>query len=247
MGIIWLKGFLIKRKLKFLKIILIKSSNQIIQSGENIDGTWEGNKIKKIADSRDQILHTHNVHQYSGQWLRAMLHPKFLEVATAILGEDVVLHHSKLFQKPAEKGSPFPIHQDWSYFPTQQDSMIAGMIHVTDATDKMGCLRVYAGSHKLGRQIGTNGQVETNSDILEKYPIQKAKIIEASAGDVLFFHYFTLHGSMPNRSDRTRKTVLVQMHAGEDKIEEDVDHPYEAIVLNGWNHASTRTSVASKK
>ena len=33
-----------------------------------------------------------------------------------LFGDDVILHHSKLFQKPAEQGAPFPMHQDWAYF-----------------------------------------------------------------------------------------------------------------------------------
>ena len=66
------------------------------------------------------VVHTHNVQMYSAAWLRAMLHPQFLARAQAILGPNVILHHTKLFQKPAEKGAPFPMHQDWGYFPTVQ-------------------------------------------------------------------------------------------------------------------------------
>ena len=33
------------------------------------------------------------------------------------------------------------------------------------------------------------------------------------------FHYFSLCGSMPNRSQRTCKTVLVQMYTGDDAVE----------------------------
>ncbi len=158
-----------------------------------------GQEMKRIQGEQDaMIIHTHNVQQFSRVWLNAMLHEKFLDVASEILGEDIILHHSKLFQKPSEKGSPFPMHQDWSYFPTIKDTMMAGIIHVSDATDEMGCLRVYEGSHKLGRILGSGGQNE--SDVLEKHPIEGAKVMEAEAGDVLFFNYFTLHGSMPNRS-----------------------------------------------
>ena len=54
--------------------------------------------------------------------------------------------------KAPESGSPFPLHQDWSYFLTRRDSMIAAVIHVSEATDEMGCLRVVPGSHRLGRR-----------------------------------------------------------------------------------------------
>ena len=212
--------------------------DQLVASGEKIDATWMGPEADRVRDTNDMIIHTHNVQHYSRVWLDAMTNENYLSIASAILGEDIVLHHSKLFQKPSEKGSPFPMHQDWSYFPTIKDTMIAGIIHVSNATDEMGCLRVYDGSHKVGRVLGSGGQNE--SEFLENYPIEGAQVIEAEAGDVLFFHYFTLHGSMPNRSDKTRKTVLVQMYAGDDRIEDGNMHPDERLTLKGWNHHSTR-------
>jgi ectoine hydroxylase-related dioxygenase (phytanoyl-CoA dioxygenase family) len=211
---------------------------QLVASGEKINAAWMGPEMKRIQGKDDVVIHTHNVQQFSRVWLNAMLSETFLAVPSAILGEDIILHHSKLFQKPSEKGAPFPMHQDWSYFPTIKDTMIAGIIHVSDATDEMGCLRVYEGSHTLGRVLGSSGQNE--SDILEKHPIEGAKVVEAEAGDVLFFHYFTLHGSMPNRSSKTRKTVLVQMYAGHDRIEDGNQHPDERLTLKGWNRHSTR-------
>jgi len=211
---------------------------QLVASGESVDATWDGGETQKIAAKNDVILHTHNVQKYSRTWLNAFLHERFLSVTEAILGPDIILHHSKLFQKPAENGSPFPMHQDWPYFPTVQDSMIAGIIHVSDATDKMGCLRVYPGSHRLGRVDGADGRRQ--NDLIDQYPIENAKVIEAERGDVVFFHYFTLHGSMPNRSEATRKTVLCQLYAGTDRIEDGNTHPDERMVLRGWNHHISR-------
>jgi ectoine hydroxylase-related dioxygenase (phytanoyl-CoA dioxygenase family) len=212
---------------------------QISKSGEEINARWKGETMDKIAAKDSVVVHTHNVQIYSAAWLRAFMQARFLEHAEAILGPNVILHHSKLFQKPAEKGAPFPMHQDWSYFPTIKDTMMAGIIHVSNATDEMGCLRVYPGSHKLGRVAETNGQ--TNAEVLKEYPLEKATVVEAEPGDVLFFHYCTLHGSMPNRSQKTRKTVLVQMHSGEDRIEEGNRHPNERLVLSGWNYEAKRS------
>ena len=58
--------------------------------------------------------------------------------------------------------------------------------------------------------MNTSGH--SDSDLLSKYPLEDSQPIEAEPGDVVFFHYFMLHGSKPNRSQQTRKTVLVQMH-----------------------------------
>lgn len=213
---------------------------QLARSGEHIDATWEGAETARLAQEDDIIIHTHNVQKYSRVWLDAFLNERFLDVAAQILGDDIVLHHSKLFQKPPQHGSPFPMHQDWPYFPTVKDTMIAGIIHVSDATDEMGCLRLYEGSHRLGRVENANGRLQ--SDVLDRYPVEDAMVVEAEAGDVVFFHYLMLHGSMPNRSERTRKTVLVQMYAGDDEVDASSRHPNEGMVLRGWNHRSTRNS-----
>lgn len=218
---------------------------QLQSSGEEVNARWENDDaLTQLAATESVVVHTNNVHQYSAAWLGALRQQKFLAASRAILGDDIVLHHNKLFQKPAGVGAPFPMHQDWSYFPTRDDSMIAAIIHLTDATDEMGCLRVYPGSNSLGRLADSHGQTGSQ---LDDYPLEGSTPVEAKAGDVLFFHYFTLHGSMPNRSDRTRKTVLIQMHAGTDEVEPGIDHPNERLVLSGWNHASSREKVAGKR
>jgi hypothetical protein len=214
---------------------------QLTRTGDLNTGQWAGELQKKIGGENSKITHTHNVQCYSAAWLQALQSKRFLDVAGAILGPDIILHHTKLFQKPAENGMPFTMHQDWSYFPSVKDTMIAAVIHVSPATDKMGCLRVYPGSHKLGRVAGTGGQEP--SAFLDNYPLEKATVIEAEPGDVLFFHYFTIHGSKHNRSNRLRKTVLVQMHAGDNEIEAGNGHPNSRLTLRGWNHRINRGSA----
>jgi phytanoyl-CoA hydroxylase len=219
---------------------------QILGTGEDVNARWGGPEMEKLGAAGTTIFHTHNVQRYSALWLRALLNERLLAYVTAILGPDVVLHHTKLFQKPTETGSPFPMHQDWSYFPTVNDTMMAGIIHVSDATDEMGCLRVYPGTHRLGRLESSGGMTAAGAALAD-YPLEKALPLEAKAGDVLFFHYFTLHGSMPNRSQRVRKTVLTQMYAGTDRVEDGVSHPDEQLVLCGRNHAMSRNRANVKR
>ena len=214
---------------------------QISSSGENINARWSGPEVDRIGATEMFVAHTHNVQQFSSVWLRAFLNSKFLSLTQEILGPDVILHHSKLFQKPAEKGAAFPMHQDWEYFPTELDSMMAAIIHVSPATEEMGCFRVYPGTHKLGKIGGTTGNRE--SDLLSQYPIEGSTPLTAEPGDVVFFHYCLIHGSMPNTSQSIRKTVLVQLHSGQDNVVEGCTHPNARLTLSGWNYHSTRGSA----
>lgn len=217
---------------------------QLVDSRESIDATWA---TAPRDGAPTEVVHTHNVQSYSSRWLEAILDPRLLDIAEAILGPDVLLHHTKLFQKPNGAGSPFPMHQDWRYFPTSDDRMIAAIIHVSAATAEMGCVAAYPGSHRLGRLPSTSGaprydDADAYRQFAERYPIGEATVYEAEPGDVLFLSCLTIHGSGPNLSPATRKTVLVQLYAGDAELE-PADHPVVGLALRGWNARATRDSV----
>lgn len=235
---------LFKDHLKPLEASFDRIVRQLEKSTDNINAVWSGEVSEKLQKQFEkekplQIIHTHNVQRYDLIWLKAFMNENFLDYTSAILGDDIILHHSKLFLKPARLGGAFPIHQDYSYFSTEKDSMIAAVIHLSDGANGMGGLRLFPGSHKLGRLEASSGQV-LNQKLLDEYPLEKSISLDIEAGDVLFFHYFTLHGSLPNLSDKPRKTVLVQMYNGFDQIENSKGHIDERIVLQGWNHRMTR-------
>jgi phytanoyl-CoA hydroxylase len=239
------RGVFSQDQIKNLEIDFDRMIAQIINGGEdaNIRKDWGGSEMDRLDGGASVVLHSNNPQCFSARWLGALLDPKFLDAVEALIGPDIILHHAKMFQKPAENGSPFPMHQDWPYFPTFQDTLMAGVIHVSNATDAMGCLRVFPSSHKLGRIQENRGQLP--DEIRAAYPIEKATIIECEPGDVVFFNYLTLHGSMPNRSNAVRKTVLVQMHAGTDEVDPSgPGHPNMRLALRGWNHAVTRATAA---
>jgi len=200
---------------------------------------WDGPQMDILDGGSSVILHTHNIQSYSGVWMQALVDNRFLDVAEAILGPDVILHHSKLFFKPSEKGSPFPMHQDWEHFPTQQDRMVAAVIHLSDTDESSGCLRLYPGSHRNGRLQGMRGD---GDDYVPRddFRVENATPVPAKSGDVLFFSYLMVHGSTPNRSSLPRKTVLVQLHPGSDRVVSGNHHTNVKIALRGMNHHSSR-------
>ena len=73
-----------------------------------------------------------------------------------------------------------------------------------------------------------------------EYSVEGALPINAKAGDVLFFNYLTVHGSTVNCSASPRKTVLVQMHPGSDRVESGNRHTNVKIALRGVNHHASR-------
>ena len=165
-----------------------------------------------------------------------------LDVFESLIGPDIILHHSKLFLKPPKIGSAFPLHQDWSYFPTKKNSMIAAVVHLSDSTKDMGCFRIIPGSNKLGKLEKSDGHSH-NSKIHDKYALEAVMPIIAKQGDVLFFDALSIHGSLPNLSNKPRKTILIQVYSGSDVIISENKHTNIQLVLRGFNYSATRKSV----
>lgn len=180
------------------------------------DPTWGSARAMGGMATATALKHCHDAQFYSAAFSRLIVDPRFTDVAAAVMGtENVQLHHTKMFIKPPEKGSPFPMHQDAPYFPHTTGTMGAAIFHFDDAPEEKGCVRVMPGSYKLG-------QLEHESDggfhlPFSDWPLEKSVPCEAEAGDVLFFSYFTVHGSGVNVSNEARTTLLVQYRDPEDK------------------------------
>ncbi len=195
-----------------------------------LDATWGGDW--KAGQPKMEILHSHDVQAYSAAWSRVLVHDRFTEALADIVGPNVQLHHTKAFVKPPEKGSAFPMHQDCPYFPHEKHTMAAAIIHLTDATEEMGCVCFYPGSHKLGPLPTVHARAHYVDQ--EKYPIANATRCPAKRGDVALFSYLTIHGSDINRSQRKRKTVLVQFRDPTDRPTADVHRSHaQGMMLRG--------------
>lgn len=200
-----------------------------------LEATW-GSAREMAGGITTQLLHRHNVEFFSARLHRLLLDDRFTERAAAIIGPNVQLHHTKLFIKPPENGSPFPMHQDHPFFPHRDHSMIAAIFHFDDAPVEKGCLRVVPGSHRAG-------PIEHHSSggwhlPFERYPLASSVALPAEAGDVLFFSYLTIHGSGVNVSDEARTTLLVQMRDAADvPLHPEHAEPGDGLMLHGVANA----------
>lgn len=155
------------------------------------------------------LRHCHDVQFYSAAFSRLIVDPRFTDIAAALIGsENVQLHHTKMFIKPPEKGSPFPMHQDHPFFPHAKHTVAAAIFFFDDAPEEKGCVRVVPGSHQHG-PLPHSPEGGWHLPFAE-WPLERAVPCEAEAGDVLLFSYLTVHGSGVNTSTEARTTLLVQ-------------------------------------
>jgi ectoine hydroxylase-related dioxygenase (phytanoyl-CoA dioxygenase family) len=210
-------------------------------AGRNVEATWRGEWRESAGVGgatatapATRVDSIHNLQNHAALFTRFLVDPRLVDRAAELIGPNVQLHHTKLHNKPPALGSPFPMHQDYPYFPHAGDSMIAAVLHVDDSSVENGCLCVVPGSHKLG-------PIEHRHDgsfylPLDEWPLERAVAVEASAGDVLFFGYCMVHGSYLNRSSHSRRILLVQMRSPSDlPLNEAHRSPGQGTMLRGIN------------
>ena len=142
---------------------------------------------------------------------------RMVEAVEALVGSTPYHMYSKIVQKPAHDDSTVSWHQafpawyrEGCLFP---DFFTDCSIAITDNTKANGCLQVIEKSHLLGRV----DCVEIGNALLcdPKYitnALKHLKIIdcEMAAGDTVFFHSNTIHGSLENKTNETR--ILMHCH-----------------------------------
>ncbi|KAL7645165.1 UNVERIFIED_CONTAM: hypothetical protein RMT77_003543 [Armadillidium vulgare] len=200
------------------------------------ESTWKGEDWKKGKDNLE-VKSIHAFQMHSAVFTRTILHDKLLDACEDVMGTpNVLLHHTKSHLKPPGTGSPFPMHQDYHYFPFKKDSMVAVFISLDKSEPENGGLCVYPGSHLLGPQEDKSETSEYHYLDLEKFPIEKAIPVNMERGQVVIFSYLLIHGSYDNISDRVRRMFLIQLMSAEDEPIKDIHNsPCQGLVLRGEN------------
>ena len=197
-GYVLVHGVFDEREVEEMRAAIDRILEGVAATEHDRSHTWAG------VDQSLQLKGFHDLTYHDGVFTRMVAHPRLVDVLTQLIGPNVQLHHTKMLVKPPEQGAPFPMHQDYPYFPHEQHSVLAASVHLDDTDEENGCLHVVPGSHRLGPL-----EAQGDSKSLD-YPLESGVAVPGAAGDVLFFNYLTIHGSGVNRSARTRRNVLFQ-------------------------------------
>ena len=157
-------------------------------------------------------------------------HPKITSAFRQLLGGPGRLLFDQLFCKPARQSGSVSWHQDYSYWTYSQPmNHVTCWVALDDADLSNGCVQYVPGSHKwdvlLPRPSGLTRHQNSLFDMLTEEQKEAFKPVPARVkrGSVLFHHPLTIHGSLPNTSDRPRRGTTI--HAMADGTRAAVDEP----------------------
>ena len=80
-------------------------------------GPWREKYLAEDEQQTTKAVLMHNPHFYSATWGRVMFHEKLVGAVQDLIGPSVQWHHTVLHAKPPERGTPFPMHQDYPFYP----------------------------------------------------------------------------------------------------------------------------------
>lgn len=154
----------------------------------------------------------------SAVFLRAAVDPKTLDIVEAILGPNVELFgNGQCLYKEPVGGHPKHLHQDSSYFEHKYEGPCGTLNYVVDTDLANGALHVVPGSHKFRtlRHIDTFSHLGLDP---EEWPWERALPVCGQAGDAIFFHVRTIHGSKQNHSDQARPVFINRYRRPDDYV-----------------------------
>ena len=154
----------------------------------------------------------------SAAFLQSALDPTALDIVEAILGPNIelFLNGQCLYTEPVG-GHPKHLHQDAAYFEHRFEGPVAILNYAVDTDLNNGALHVVPGSHRKGllKHIDTFSHLGLDE---HEWPWESALPITGSAGDAIFFHVKTIHGSKENHSSRPRPAFINRYRAAEDYV-----------------------------
>ncbi len=155
-------------------------------------------------------------YQTSAAFFRSALDVRALDLVEAILGPDIELFgNGQCLYKEPVGGHPKHLHQDSAYFEHRFEGPVGILCYTVDTDLRNGALHVVPGSHQLGqlRHVDTFSHLGLEEG---EWPWERALPVCGQAGDAIFFHVRTVHGSQENHSEKPRPVFIHRYRRADD-------------------------------
>jgi phytanoyl-CoA hydroxylase len=224
--------------------------DEVLQEAEGLTESNDKFSITKGRDGNHYVRRVFSPIKHHQAFHDAAFHPKILDAVANVIGPNIQLHHTKLNLKPpSSPDARFEWHQDYPFFPHTNYDLIAVLLHIDEATEENGCLRIIPGSHKQGPRIHVfakdgafSSQLEDKRDVEDE---SKWLNVPCPAGGVEMHHCNMLHSSTANRGDKPRSVLIFQYRAADNVALAGAtshygfgmmvrgENPYQARMLDG--------------
>lgn len=160
-----------------------------------------------------------NVWRDHGGIAQFSFHPKLAQMAMELSkAKGIQLFHDHALWKMPQDSKPTPWHQDFPYWPMNENGALSIWIPLDDVDEQNGCMMFVPGSHKAGKLRGIDlVNPENILDQIRGTEIETTKPIKVplKAGSCTFHHGLTFHYAHSNQTEHPRRVLaLIYMPVG---------------------------------
>ncbi|MDC6451753.1 phytanoyl-CoA dioxygenase family protein, partial [Alphaproteobacteria bacterium] len=213
--------------------------------------TTINSKIESFIEKKSKDLNLGDVHrtddgtvntihvmsQESNFFSDLLNSPEFTNLAKFIIGETVQPQWAQLFNKPKNTGMGAPFHQDNYYWNVIDNKTVTIWLALDEVNETNGALSYYENSHKKGLITheatfakGTSQGVPKN--ILRQFHAESLVVPTLQPGDILLHHGLTVHGSLPNNSNKNRRGMSFWYKSASAGYDERLLYEYKKSLTN---------------
>ncbi|MDJ0768582.1 MAG: phytanoyl-CoA dioxygenase family protein [Ilumatobacter sp.] len=138
-------------------------------------------------------------------------HPGVLDAVEACIGPNILLYNSMYVIKEPHSPAKVNWHQDLTYWGlSDDDAQVTAWLALSPATAESGCMQMVPGSHLGGRVDHVTPDRRADDDVLdlgqyiEQVDLAAGVHVPLEVGEMSLHHGWTVHSSLPNRSDDRR-------------------------------------------
>lgn len=155
-----------------------------------------------------------NVWRDHGGMAKFTLSPRFADIAKQLTGASGIrLFHDHALWKMPQDSKETPWHQDFPYWPMQQDGALSIWIPLEDVDENNGCMMFIPKSQKLKNlrsvDLAEPHDLFNDENVKGKADRNTAVICRLKAGSVTFHDGLTFHYAHANKTDRPRRVLAI--------------------------------------
>lgn len=145
---------------------------------------------------------------------RLIRDPAVLDAVEALIGPDILVWNTAVLIKKPQRQDFVSWHQDVYYWGNHPDHVVGAWIAIADSLPDNGCVRMIPGSHEWGivphvDTFGADNMLSRGQQVDRLIDESQAVDMVLRAGEMSLHHTRTVHGSRPNRSDRSRMGFVI--------------------------------------
>lgn len=204
----------------FVKVEDALTPDELEELRESMEEVMRADPVNSVQTDRAGGVYYKVLNQRVNTWrdhggmAKFVLSPRFADMARQLTGfSGIRLFHDHALWKMPQDSKETPWHQDFPYWPMQQDGALSIWIPLEDVDETNGCMAFVPKSHLLknvrGVPLAEPHDIFSDENVKGKLDRSSAVVVPLKAGSVTFHNGLTFHYAHANRSDQPRRVLAI--------------------------------------